>query len=249
MMQPSNLNSSRYGIILFSFVLILGLAVLAMPSNSFARGKARAQDNGQAAPAHPNMSKYAAQMPEGEGKNLAVEYCQDCHELSNIVHMHQSADDWKDTVDTMIDHGARIPPEKVDTLVKYLGENFGRKAPPSAAVADSAAPATAAAPAPAPVAPASTTAQIAKPSVDLPEGDGKAIATEYCQDCHRLTNLTKSHMNLADWQDTIATMVDRGARIPPEKVDALAQYLFKNFGPKTAVPADGAPAVAPAPAN
>jgi mono/diheme cytochrome c family protein len=67
--------------------------------------------------------------------------------------------------------------------------------------------------------------------VELPEGDGKAIATEYCQDCHRLTNLTKAHKSLDDWKDTVQTMIDRGANVPADKVDTLVKYLAKNFGP------------------
>src|SRR4029077_3749994 len=75
-----------------------------------------------------------------------------------------------------------------------------------------------------------------KPVV-LPEGDGKPIAEEFCQECHRLTNLTKAHKNLDDWKDTIHTMIDRGASVPDDKIDALAQYLAKNFGPKDTPPA------------
>jgi cytochrome c5 len=78
-----------------------------------------------------------------------------------------------------------------------------------------------------------------KPAVELPEGDGKAIATEYCQDCHKLTNLTKARKNPDDWHDTVQTMMDRGARLPQEKFDTLVQYLAKNFGPQPAVPAAG----------
>jgi hypothetical protein len=70
--------------------------------------------------------------------------------------------------------------------------------------------------------------------VVLPDGDGKPIATEFCQDCHRLTNLARAHKELDEWKDTIHTMMERGARIPDEKVDTLAQYLFANFGPKAA---------------
>ena len=52
--------------------------------------------------------------------------------------------------------------------------------------------------------------------------------------CHKLTNLTKAHKDLDDWKDTIHTMIDRGAGIPDDKIDVLAQYLAANFGPKTA---------------
>jgi len=117
-------------------------------------------------------------------------------------------------------------------LICFLGLGF--------AVAPAASPQDAgqAAPAAAPAAAA---------PVVLPDGDGKPIATEYCQTCHKLTNLTKAHKDLDDWKDTIHTMIDRGARIPDEKIDTLAQYLTANFGPKDAsAPAAGAAAAAPA---
>jgi mono/diheme cytochrome c family protein len=78
--------------------------------------------------------------------------------------------------------------------------------------------------------------------VELPEGDGKAIATENCQACHKLTNLTKAHKDLDDWKETVQTMIDRGANVPADQVDTLVQYLVKNFGPKDAsAPAPAAP--------
>ena len=102
---------------------------------------------------------------------------------------------------------------------------------PAAAYAQDAG--LAAPPAAAPAAP--------KP-VELPQGDGKPIATEFCQDCHRLTNLTKAHKNLDDWKDTVQLMMDRGANVQPEQVDTLVQYLAKNFGPKEAsTPASAGP--------
>src|ERR1700739_3476140 len=58
-------------------------------------------------------------------------------------------------------------------------------APPRPAAAQDAGQA---APAPSPAA-----APTAPKPVVLPEGDGKPIATEYCQMCHRLTNLTRAH--------------------------------------------------------
>jgi mono/diheme cytochrome c family protein len=97
--------------------------------------------------------------------------------------------------------------------------------------------ALAAAPAVAPAtdAPAAGTPAPAKAAVVvLPDGDGKAIATENCQACHKLTNLTKAHKSLDDWKDTVQTMIDRGANVQPDQVDTLVQYLAKNFGPKDA---------------
>ncbi len=74
-------------------------------------------------------------------------------------------------------------------------------------------------------------AKPAAPKNELPEGDGKPIATEFCQDCHKLTNLASAHKSLDDWKDTVQMMMDRGSRLPPDKVDTLVQYLAKNFAP------------------
>lgn len=207
-----------------------------------------------AAPAAPAAPKPVV-LPDGEGKPIATEYCQDCHRLTNLTKAHKSLDDWKDTLQLMIDRGSRLPDDQIETLAKYLAANFGPKT--DAAPADSATPAPATAPAPAPPpapttppAPAgspdasmpSTPAPVKAAVVVLPEGDGKAIATENCQACHKLTNLTKAHKSLDDWKDTVQLMIDRGANVQADQVDTLVQYLAKNFGPKdAAAPAPPAP--------
>jgi mono/diheme cytochrome c family protein len=168
-------------------------------------------------------------MPDGDGKPVATEYCQDCHRLTNLTKAHKNLDDWKDTIHTMMDRGARIPDDKIDMLAQYLVTNFGPK--DAASPAGSASPVPAAQAPPAGAAAPSTPAPAKTATVELPEGEGKAIATENCQACHKLTNLTKAHKSLDDWKDTVQTMIDRGANVPADKVDTLVKYLAKNFGP------------------
>ena len=256
-------------ILLAGLICILSLGLLAAPSKSGTQREApprpalpgaliysvhalspaaarlqAAQDTGQAspAPATPAAPK-PVELPEGDGKPIATEYCQMCHRLTNLTRAHKNLDDWKDTIHTMIDRGAGIPDDKIDTLAKYLAANFGPKDPAAAANPPAATPA---APAPSSDA-AATAATPAKTVVELPDGDGKAIATENCQACHKLTNLTRAHKSLDDWKDTVQTMIDRGANVPPDKLDTLVQYLAKNFGPKDpSAPASTAPAAAPA---
>jgi mono/diheme cytochrome c family protein len=185
------------------------------------------QDAGQTAP--PAAAKKTVELPEGDGKAIATEYCQDCHRLTNLTMAHKNLDDWKDTLHTMIDRGARLPEDKIDSFAKYLAANFGPKT--DAPAASGSTPAPASSPdASAPATPAPAKAAV----VVLPEGEGKAIATENCQACHKLTNLTNAHKSLDDWKDTVQLMIDRGANVPADKVDVLAQYLAKNFGPKDA---------------
>lgn len=219
---------------------------------------AAAQDAGQAAPASgATAAPKPVVLPDGDGKPIATEYCQMCHRLTNLTKAHKSLDDWKDTIHTMIDRGATIPDDKVDILAAYLVKNFGPQDAAPAANSATAAPAASAANSPAGAPPAASaaspsaagapsapgqTAGSAAPVV-LPDGEGKEIATENCQACHKLTNLTKAHKSLDDWKDTVQTMIDRGANVPPDKVDTLVQYLAKNFGPKDA----SAPAATPSP--
>jgi mono/diheme cytochrome c family protein len=206
------------------------------------------QDAGQAAPpaaTAPPATTHAqpkiVELPSGDGKPLATEYCQDCHLLTNLTRAHKSSDDWLETVQTMMDRGARLPPEDVDTLVKYLARNF----PPKT---DVSAPDVRTAPAPAAVLAPAAAAAVATPNapvqvkkVELPEGDGKAIAIQNCQDCHRLTNLQKARKSLDDWRDTVQLMIDRGANLPADQVETLVQYLAKNFGPAPASSGADAP--------
>ncbi len=235
---------------LAGLVCFLGLGFAAAPAAS-------TQDAGQtAAPAAPAAAAPVV-LPEGDGKPIATEYCQTCHKLTNLTKAHKDLDDWKDTISTMIERGAAIPPDKVDTLAEYLAKNFGPKDAAPAGGAPAAAPA-ASAPAAVPATPApqasgagtpATPAAASVAPVVLPDGDGKDIATQNCQACHKLTNLTKAHKDLDDWKDTVQLMIDRGANVPPDKVDTLVQYLAKNFGPKDAsAPAGGAPASS-SPAN
>jgi len=263
---------SRYSDILAGLICVFGFGIFAAPSGSRAQSgavpeaallgalvhsmnaipvaatrPAAAQDAGQAAP--PPAAATApkpVELPEGDGKPIATQYCQMCHKLTNLTKAHKNLDDWTDTIHTMIDRGADIPDDKIDTLAQYLAKNFGPKDAAAAANTPAAAPATQA---PSTDAGAPSTAAPAKAAVvELPDGDGKAIATENCQACHKLTNLTKAHKSLDDWKDTVQTMIDRGANVPADQVDTLVQYLAKNFGPKDAsAPASAAtPASAPA---
>jgi mono/diheme cytochrome c family protein len=247
----------RTAVLLSLLGLVLGLAILAAPSAGLAKSgsapravffgsalhasraisaadQGAAQDAAPAAPPAPKPAPAKVELPDGNGKPIATEYCQDCHRLTNLTKSHKSKDDWAETVQTMVDRGARIPPENVDTLVQYLAQNFPPKTDAPATDAQSApssvaaaAPVDASAPAAAPAAPGQAK------KVELPDGDGKSIAVENCQVCHRLTNLVKAHKSLDEWHDTVQLMIDRGANIQPEQIDTLVHYLAKNFGPVT----------------
>jgi cytochrome c5 len=162
-------------------------------------------------------------LPEGDGKEIAEKSCQACHELTNLTHASKSLDDWRGTVQIMVDNGADVPADSVDVLVNYLAKNFGPKTDSSA-----------------PDAHFSASASTPKPG-GLPDGDGKEIATNSCQACHTLTNLTDAHKNADQWRETVQLMMGRGADVPADKIDTLVNYLAKNFCPKDSAPAGAVP--------
>ena len=234
----SNLNFPRHSALIVFLASMVGIGILAAPSKTHAQnGTAPDQNTSQeAVPLVASSQPKPVDMPDGDGKEIALASCQMCHRLTNLTRAHKSLDDWRATVQTMMDRGANVPQDKVETLVQYLAKNFGLKS-------DTSNPDTQAAPSPSPSSvdvPPGAPGQ-AKP-VEMPDGDGKEIALASCQMCHRLTNLTRAHKSLDDWRATVQTMMDRGANVPEDKVETLVQYLAKNFGPKADAPDSGAPA-------
>jgi len=71
------------------------------------------------------------QLPEGEGKEIVQTACAACHSLGNVTNSGHSVEEWKTTVAMMLNVGATVPPDKVDTVLNYLVKNFPEKpAPP-----------------------------------------------------------------------------------------------------------------------
>jgi cytochrome c5 len=238
-------NSARYINRGAFIVFVISVGAFVMPSQSYSSLRASAASKSIVIERVPTQSASTATpaqsskrgLPDGDGKAIATEYCQDCHELTNLARASKTADEWRSAINLMMDRGARIPEDKVDPLVLYLTKNFGpQQAAPKSDSQQNSGPSGDANGKPAEV-----------KKKELPEGEGKAIATEYCQDCHRLTNLTGASKTADEWRDTLQLMMDRGARLPDDKVDTLVQYLAKNFGPQASAPANPAPGQTPAP--
>jgi hypothetical protein len=66
-------------------------------------------------------------LPEDVGKSTVVKTCGECHAVEQAVSVRGSEKDWRDVVDLMIDRGATIPPEDLQTIVKYLSKHFATK--------------------------------------------------------------------------------------------------------------------------
>ena len=72
------------------------------------------------APAQDNL-------PPGEGKELLMTVCTQCHNLTRVMEKKLSKDEWDDIVDKMAARGARASDEEFDKIVNYLVKNFGKQ--------------------------------------------------------------------------------------------------------------------------
>ena len=77
----------------------------------------------------------------------------------------------------------------------------------------------------------------------LPEGEGKPLVGKVCIDCHGAGNFRRARLTPEEWADSVADMVDRGAKGTPEELETIVNYLAKNFGRDSKVQMNTAPLV------
>ena len=80
-----------------------------------------------------------------------------------------------------------------------------------------------------------------KDAARLPEGPGKEIAGRICLECHDSGNFRKARLTSEEWADSVADMVERGAKGTPSEIEAVVQYLARNFGEDAPVRINTAP--------
>jgi hypothetical protein len=76
----------------------------------------------------PVAPVQAQDLPDGPGKDLVMNVCTMCHELTRITSKKRTKEEWSDTVDKMAARGAKATDEEFDMIVAYLTKNFGKDA-------------------------------------------------------------------------------------------------------------------------
>jgi hypothetical protein len=59
---------------------------------------------------------------------------------------------------------------------------------------------------------------------------GKEIVAAKCADCHAIKVVESAHHSNRDWQAAVAAMIARGARLTPEEIPLVVEYLSAQFG-------------------
>ncbi|MDB5093029.1 MAG: streptogramin lyase [Candidatus Eremiobacteraeota bacterium] len=73
-----------------------------------------------------------AVLPEGPGRDVVQASCAKCHSLDQVSRAGYDRDGWRNVVTMMVNDGAAVPADRVDTVVDYLATNFPPKAAPEA---------------------------------------------------------------------------------------------------------------------
>ena len=73
-------------------------------------------------------------LPEGNGKQLVESACVACHELGRVSNAGYSVEEWRNNIHMMVNVGAPVPKEQIETVIQYLAKNFPAKPKPPAVV-------------------------------------------------------------------------------------------------------------------
>jgi len=77
----------------------------------------------------PTLAAYLARthgpMPDGPGKDVLLNTCTMCHELSRIKFGRRSPEEWEETLVSMLNEGAQLSDEDFARVHHYLSVNFG----------------------------------------------------------------------------------------------------------------------------
>jgi cytochrome c5 len=151
------------------------------------------------------------------GAAILERACSSCHAADVIGSYHyESAEGYREVVNTMIAAGASVTPQELPVLVDYLFATYGKKQGAGAA----------------PVA-------ATDPGKALLES-----ACTSCHGLDVMAN--HSYDTRAPYESLINNMVAYGASVPPAQVPVLADYMLKTYGKKpAAAPAPPAAAATP----
>jgi hypothetical protein len=75
-------------------------------------------------PAHAQGAPPRA-LPPGEGRDLLVTACSQCHVLNVIMSMREGPAGWRRHVHNMVTRGAQLTAPEAETVIAYLAANFG----------------------------------------------------------------------------------------------------------------------------
>jgi cytochrome c5 len=71
------------------------------------------------------LAKMHGPLPDGPGKEILLNTCTLCHDLSRVRQHRVTAEEWAGTLESMLNEGAPLPEDQFPVILLYLARNFG----------------------------------------------------------------------------------------------------------------------------
>ena len=72
----------------------------------------------------PSARAQLKDFPDAPARDYVTRICLQCHEASQLLSQHRTADDWKATVARMAQKGVSAPTEQFDAIAAYMAKYF-----------------------------------------------------------------------------------------------------------------------------
>ncbi len=79
---------------------------------------------GSAVPRAAGQEDSHPSLPPGDGRDVMIRVCSQCHEPEKVVGQENDERGWKELVDQMASNGAQATDEELAAVVKYLARAF-----------------------------------------------------------------------------------------------------------------------------
>jgi cytochrome c5 len=73
----------------------------------------------------PYLVRTHGPIPEGRGKDVVLNICTMCHDLTRIKRVRHTEDEWDEILVTMLNEGAPLSDDDFQLVLSYLTRNFG----------------------------------------------------------------------------------------------------------------------------
>lgn len=67
----------------------------------------------------------------------------------------------------------------------------------------------------------------------LPPGEGQAVATRICGQCHSVELVMRHRLTRRQWMAQIDTMISKGAKVDDDDFEVLADYFARALAPES----------------
>jgi cytochrome c5 len=71
------------------------------------------------------LTRYHGPVPDGPGKEILLNTCTMCHDLGRIKTGRRSAEEWEETLSSMLNEGAPLSDAQFPVIHQYLSRHYG----------------------------------------------------------------------------------------------------------------------------